>query len=171
MSRDRAVKTPSSEEYRAVIGHFASGVTVVTTAVGDELFGTTASAVSSVSLEPPMLLICLNRDSSTGRAIDRSGYFVVNVLSEEQQHLAGHFATKASDKFGAVALRDEVGERPLIDDCLAHLECQVSERVTSATHIIFIGQVTAAAATPGRPLAYFRGRFARLELIEPQAEA
>jgi flavin reductase (DIM6/NTAB) family NADH-FMN oxidoreductase RutF len=163
---DRSVKTPSSEEYRTVIGHFASGVTVITTAVGNELFGTTASAVSSVSLEPPMLLICLNRDSSTGRAIDRSGYFVVNVLSEDQEHLAGHFATKASDKFAAVALRGS-DERPLIEDCLAHLECQVTERVTSATHIIFIGQVNAAAASSGRPLAYFRGRFARLEPIGP----
>jgi flavin reductase (DIM6/NTAB) family NADH-FMN oxidoreductase RutF len=165
---NRRRRHPSSEEYREVIGHFASGVTVVTTAVGEERFGTTASAVTSLSVEPPMLLVCLNRESSTGAAIDRSGYFVVNILTEEQEHLAGHFATKEPGKFESVELREDVTDRPLIRDCLAHLECQVTERVTSATHIIFIGQVEAALASEGQPLAYYRGRFGRLRLVDPE---
>jgi len=169
-------RPPSSTQYKEVIGHFASGVTVITTAVEEELFGTTASAVTSVSADPPMLLVCLNRDSATGQAIDRSGYFVVNVLTEDQEHLAGHFATKEPGKFEdpprgqerAPALRG--AQRPLLEGSLAHIECRVTERVTSATHIVFIGLVEAAEAGEGRPLAYYRGRFGRLDLGLPDSE-
>jgi flavin reductase (DIM6/NTAB) family NADH-FMN oxidoreductase RutF len=162
----RRTRAPTGSEYREVVGHFASGVTVITTAVGDERFGTTASAVTSLSAEPPMLLVCLNRESSTGQAIDRSGYFVVNILTEEQQHLAGHFATKDPNKFEDVTLHPGGSEQPLLHGCLAHIECRVTERVTSATHTIFIGLVEAATASEGKPLAYFRGRFGRLELVD-----
>lgn len=161
-------RSPSGEQYREVIGHFASGVTVITTAVGEERSGTTANAVTSLSVEPPMLLVCLNRESSTGAAIDRSGYFVVNILTEDQEHLAGHFASKDPKKFEALPATDV--SRPLLHDALAHIECQVTERVTSATHIIFIGLVEAASASEGRPLAYYRGRFGRLQLIESDDE-
>src|SRR6185436_18228365 len=82
----------SAGEFRAVIGHFASGVTVITTVDEGVPFGTTASAVSSLSLEPPMLLICMNRSSTTGQAIHRSRSFAVNILGEHQAELAGHFA-------------------------------------------------------------------------------
>lgn len=169
-SRPARRRPPTSAEYREVVGHFATGVSVVTTAVGEDRFGTTANAVASVSAEPPMLLICLNRDSETGKAIDSSGYFVVNILTEEQEHLAGHFATKAPGKFETPpAGREEPpslleGERPLLDDSLAHLECTVTERVTSATHIVFIGLVDGARAVGGRPLAYYRGAFGRLDV-------
>ncbi|HZO05606.1 MAG TPA: flavin reductase family protein [Solirubrobacterales bacterium] len=164
-------RPPTSVQYREVIGHFASGVTVVTTAVGERSFGTTANAVTSVSAEPPMLLVCLNRDSETGKAIDQSGYFVVNILTEDQEHLAGHFATKDAGKFDVAPFGHEEPpklrshERPLLEDALAHIECQVTERVTSATHIIFIGLVEVAEAGEGSPLAYYRGSFGRLEVI------
>jgi flavin reductase (DIM6/NTAB) family NADH-FMN oxidoreductase RutF len=154
-----------------VIGYLASGVTVITTAVGEKRFGTTASAVTSVSAEPPMLLVCLNRDSETGRAIDRSGYFVVNILTEEQEHLAGHFATADGGRFEVPPAGHEelprlrAQQRPLLEGSLAHIECQVTERVTSATHIIFIGLVEVAEAGEGEPLACYRGRFGRLEVV------
>src|SRR5882724_7912673 len=92
----------SGHAYREVIGHSASGVTVITTEVDGERFGTTASAVTSLSDAPPMLLVCLNRESTTGQAIDRSGFFVVNILAEEQQALAGRFATREPGKFDSV---------------------------------------------------------------------
>jgi 4-nitrophenol 2-monooxygenase / 4-nitrocatechol 4-monooxygenase, reductase component len=156
----------SGREYREVIGHFASGVTVITTEVEGERFGTTASAVTSLSDAPPMLLVCLNRESTTGQAIDRSGFFVVNILSEEQEALAGHFATKDPNKFDEVRLHPGGAERPLLHGCLAYVECRVDERVTSATHVIYLGLVEAAAAGEGRPLTYYRGRFSRLEIVE-----
>jgi flavin reductase (DIM6/NTAB) family NADH-FMN oxidoreductase RutF len=156
----------TGREYRDVIGHFASGVTVITTEVDGERFGTTANAVTSVSDDPPTLLVCLNRDSTTGQAIDRSGFFVVNILSEEQEALAGHFATKDPNKFDEVRLHPGGAERPLLHGCLAFVECQVDERVESATHVIYLGQVEAARAAQGRPLTFFRGRFGRLEIVE-----
>ncbi len=164
-------RPPTSTQYREVIGHFASGVTVITTAVGEKRYGTTANAITSVSAEPPMLLVCLNRESETGKAIDRSGYFVVNILTEDQEHLAGHFATKDAGKFevpppGHKELpKLRAQQRPLLEDSLAHIECQVTERVTSATHIIFIGLVEAAEVGDGEPLAYYRGSFGRLDVV------
>src|SRR4051812_8204517 len=99
--RDAEVQL-SPEEFRDVIGHFASGVTVITVRQGDTSVGTTASAVCSLSLEPPMVLICMNRTSSTGQAVADVGEFAVNILSEDQAALAQRFATKASDKFNGV---------------------------------------------------------------------
>jgi 4-nitrophenol 2-monooxygenase / 4-nitrocatechol 4-monooxygenase, reductase component len=157
-------ETLTGDRYREVIGHFASGVTVITTAVGEERFGTTANAVSSLSVEPPMLLVCLNRDSTTGQAIDRSGWFVVNILTEAQEALAGHFATKDPNKFDTVRMHPGGEERVLLHGCLAHIECHVDERVTSATHVIYLGLVEAATASEGKPLAYYRGRFGRLQI-------
>ena len=165
-SSQRAPSDLTGRDYREVIGHFASGVTVITTASEDERFGTTASAVTSLSVDPPMLLVCLNRESTTGQAIDRSGFFVVNILTEEQEALAGHFATKETNKFDSVRLHPGGAERPLLHGCLAHIECRVDERVTSATHVIYLGLVEAATASEGRPLAYYRGRFGRLEIVE-----
>src|SRR6266702_1750266 len=92
----------SSNHFREVIGHFASGVTVITTAHDGEPFGTTASAVTSLSLEPPMLLICLSQDSNTGRAVAESGIYAVNVLTDEQAQIAEHFAVKGPDKFATL---------------------------------------------------------------------
>jgi flavin reductase (DIM6/NTAB) family NADH-FMN oxidoreductase RutF len=161
----RSGRAPSEPEYREVIGHFASGVTVITTSVKGVRYGTTANAVTSLSLEPPQLLVCMNRDSLTGRAIDRAGYFVVNILTDEQERLASHFATKSSGKFDdSVALHpDAIDGRPLLHGSLAHIECRVSEQVESGTHIIFIGLVEAAAAREGRPLTYYRGKFGKFQ--------
>src|ERR1700736_5661352 len=93
------------EEFRDVIGHFASGVTVITASHDGEYKGTTASAVSSLSLEPPMVLICLNKESSTARAVAAAGRFAVNILGEDQADEAMRFAKRAAtgDKFTGVA--------------------------------------------------------------------
>src|SRR5256885_6164466 len=96
---------PTPDEFRSVIGSFASGVTVVTGTVAGEHFGTTVSAVSSVCLQPPTLLVCLNTESATCRAIGRSRLFAVNVLAEHQADLACRFATKGAGKFDCVRTR------------------------------------------------------------------
>lgn len=154
----------TSDEFRNVIGSFASGVTVVTTRDGETAFGSTASAVSSLSLEPPMLLVCLNRTSSTREAITRAGRFAVNILGEDHADLADRFATKHPEKFVGVATRDGLGAVPLLGDALATLECMVTEEVAAATHSVFLGEVERASGGVGAPLAYFRGQFGRLEL-------
>lgn len=162
----------SADEFREVIGHFASGVTVVTALDGGEPFGTTASAVASLSLEPPMLLVCMNRSSRTGQAIDRSGRFGVSILAEGQSEIAERFARKGSDFEGIPLRRGSWGE-PLLSEALATLECRVAERVAGGTHTVFIAEVDRASArTGGAPLAYFRGMFGRLEVpAEPGPDA
>lgn len=154
----------TGEEFRDVIGRFASGVTVISVECEDESYGTTANAVSSLSLEPPMALVCMNETSSTGRAIARARAFAINILGEGQAELARRFATKAPDKFdGVPVVRGPFGQ-PLIDGALATVECEVVQAVRGGTHTVFIGEVRSASSQEGAPLAYFRGRFGRLEL-------
>lgn len=149
--------------FRDVVGYFTTGVTVITTQDGDHRFGVTASAVSSLSLEPPMLLVCLNRRLRTCDAVTSAGSFVVNILDEDQGELATQFATPAPDKFRGVNVAyGELGV-PLLADALAHIECRVSERIDAATHTVFLAEVQTARARPGSPLAYFRGTFGRFE--------
>ena len=152
--------TVSPERFRHAIGHFATGVTVVTAADGDRQFGTTASAVSSLSLAPPMLLVCLSKQSVTGAAIGELRTFAVSVLAQGQDELARRFAGKGDDKFAGVdVVRGESGA-PLLAEALAQFECHVVEEVTGGTHTVFLAAVDAARTREGAaPLTYFRGGF------------
>jgi 4-nitrophenol 2-monooxygenase / 4-nitrocatechol 4-monooxygenase, reductase component len=163
-------RTLTSDEFREVISHFASGVTVITALHDGRSFGTTASAVTSLSLEPPMLLICMNKQSETGRAVARSKRFGVNILGADQVDLAERFAQKGGDKFAGVAITPGKWGEPLFDDALATLECRVAEETAGGTHWVFLAEVESGAARGGVPLAYFKGKFGRLELTRDQLE-
>jgi flavin reductase (DIM6/NTAB) family NADH-FMN oxidoreductase RutF len=156
------------DEFRDMISHFASGVTVITALHDGRRYGTTASAVTSLSLEPPMLLICLNRQSETGRAVAGAGHFAVNILGADQIGLAQRFARKGGDKFDGVPVSEGLWGEPLLDEVLATLECRVAEQTAVATHYVFMAEVVSGAARAGTPLAYFRGQFGRLELTADQ---
>lgn len=149
--------------FRDVVGRFASGVTVITTTVDGKQFGTTASAMSSLSMDPPMILICLNKTSETGAAVLTSGTFAVNILAKGQEQLASQFAVKGDDKFAGVATTPGVLGDPLIDDTLAAMQCRTVETVTGGTHTVFLAEVVEADARDLEPLTYFRGKFGRLE--------
>jgi len=155
--------TVTSEEFRSLIGLFASGVTVVTTFCDGTEYGTTASSMTSVSLTPPMLLICMNKSSATGQAIAASQHFAVNVLAEHQSDLSSHFA-RPNSTFTELDLPLSRGDRgaPLLPDALATFECRVADQVVAGTHVVIIGEVERAGGRTGMPLAYFRGRFGRL---------
>lgn len=155
--------------FRDVIGRFASGVTVISTRVGDQDLGTTASAVSSLSMDPPMLLICMNRTSETGRAIAETGRFVVNILGESQADVATRFARKGPDKFDGVEIDRGLAGLPRIARALGHLECRVAETATGGTHWVFLSHVESASATEGSPLTYYRGRFGRFDDVAQEA--
>jgi len=156
----------ASEAFKDVIGRFATGVTVITALDEGGPVGTTASAVTSVSADPPMLLVCMNKTSATGNVVRDSGRFAINVLAEDQGYLAKHFATKDTDKFASI--EPEHGEHglPLLPGALATLECRIVEEVTGGTHSVFLAHVLEAVGREGAPLAYFRGRFGRLN-VEP----
>jgi flavin reductase (DIM6/NTAB) family NADH-FMN oxidoreductase RutF len=155
------------DEFRDVIGSFATGVTVITTVHDGKAYGTTASAVTSLSLEPPMILVCMNKESSTGRAMAEAGRFAVNILGEGQADLAIRFARKAPDKFDGVATTPGDAGEPLLAEALGTLECRVVDQTTGGTHVVFFGEVDRASAREGAPLAYFRGRYGRLQLQGP----
>lgn len=157
--------TCDSELFRRTIGHFASGVTVITTRHGGRDYGMTASAVTSLSLTPPMLVVCINNRAPTHDAISSSDSFVVNVLARDQQPVAHQFARPALDKFAGIAVEPGELDLPLIGGCLANFECRVTDRATGGTHTIFLAEVLAAVAYPQRePLLYYRGRFGRIAL-------
>jgi len=149
--------------FRDIMGRFASGVTIITTRANGRDFGTTSNAVTSLSLNPPMLLVCLNETSETRHAVLQAGAFAVNILAEDQVEIAQRFATKLASKFEDVDLVRASSGIPLIDRALVHLECRVSETVTGGTHTVFLADVHGAAAAEGSPLTYYRGRFGRLE--------
>jgi flavin reductase (DIM6/NTAB) family NADH-FMN oxidoreductase RutF len=154
--------------FREVVGHFATGVAVITTRREGIDFGLTASAVASLSLEPPMLLVCLNRASVTHGALAAAGAFGVNVLTDAQADIARRFAgTERTTKFAGLRLHSGPLGQPLLSDALARLECRVTETVSGGTHTVFLGTVAHAEAAAGSPLTYFRGRFGRF--LDPVA--
>jgi flavin reductase (DIM6/NTAB) family NADH-FMN oxidoreductase RutF len=150
-------------QFRHVVGHLPSGVTVITTKVGGRRYGMTASSVTSLSADPPMMLACINNAVPTADAVSRSGGYVVNILGEDQGELAQQFAVASRDKFRSVAVREGVNGMPLLADALAHIECEVTETVVGGTHTIFLGRVVSATAGAGQPLTYYRGGFGRFE--------
>lgn len=165
-----ATEMLDKELFREVIGHFASGVTVITARHDGVDHGMTASAVASLSLEPPMLLVCVNKATVTETAIAGSGAFGVNILHEHQGEIAERFAgPHSAQKFERVETTDGVLGTPLLEDTLAWLECRVKEQVSGGTHTVFIGEVQRAEARRGAPLAYFRGSFGRIDQAHDMA--
>jgi flavin reductase (DIM6/NTAB) family NADH-FMN oxidoreductase RutF len=153
-----------TDTYREAAGHFTTGVAVITTLHEGRRYGVTASAVTSLSLDPPMLLVCLNRSLATRDAVVATRRFAVNVLAEDQAALAMQFATRAPDKFAGVAVADGLDGVPLLTDALAHLQCTVVDPVDAATHTVLLAEVDATNIATGSPLAYFRGSFGRFEM-------
>lgn len=155
--------------FRDVVGHFASGVSIITTIDEGVPFGSTVSAVSSLSMEPPMMLVCLNGSSTTHAAVERSGRYAINILSAQQGEIAAAFARRADDKFERVSHSVSDAGLPLIAGALATIECEVVESPRGGTHTIFIGRVISASAGAGHPLTYYRGRFGVFEDAQERA--
>ena len=148
------------------MGSFATGVTVVTTMEGDIPRGFTASAVSSLALEPRMLLVCVSQYSTTLDMIRASGTFVVNVLSAQQQEVAQQFAMRTTDRFEGIRWRPgSASGAPVIDGSLAYAECALTGTCPGGDHVIVMGEVLAGDAHEAEPLLYFRGRYGTYEAV------
>lgn len=162
---DTAAPVPvAGETFRHVMGHFASGVAVVTGMDGaGNPVGVTASAVTSVSLEPPMLLVCLNSRLYTCDVLGETGHFGVNILASGQDALARRFAHGRGDRFSGLRIRQGRLGSPLLDGALARLDCRVVSAAEGGTHRVFFAEVVQAAAGEGTPLTYYRGRFGAFE--------
>jgi flavin reductase (DIM6/NTAB) family NADH-FMN oxidoreductase RutF len=148
------------EQFRSVMGHFATGVTVVTAATPQGPVGMTANAVCSLSLEPLLLLVAFDNDARTLPVVRETGRFGVNVLAAGQEELARLFASKTPEreKFAGVAHTVNDGI-PVIEGVLAWVGCRLERLVPAGDHTIGIGAVEAAEAGHGAPLLWFRGRY------------
>jgi 3-hydroxy-9,10-secoandrosta-1,3,5(10)-triene-9,17-dione monooxygenase reductase component len=147
-------------EFRDVLGTFPTGVTVVTARGPGGPAGLTTNAFTSVSLDPPLVLVCFDNASRTLPVVRASGRFAVNVLRAGQEDLAAVFASKRvqAEKFAEVS-HAEQGGVPVLDDALAWLVCDVTELLPGGDHTIGIGAVTAMAAFEGEPLVFQRGDY------------
>ena len=149
--------------FRYVLGHFASGVTVVTARVDDTLHGITVSSFCSLSLDPPLVLICINQFVRTHELLPQAGSFAVNILAENGESISRHFASRIEDKFATVAYHTGVTGAPLLDAALATIECRLHSQLPGGDHSIFVGEVVAAhARDDADPLLYYRGGYRRL---------
>jgi flavin reductase (DIM6/NTAB) family NADH-FMN oxidoreductase RutF len=149
--------------FRRVMGHFATGVTILTTALGEDLHGMTANAVCSVSLDPLLALVCVNKQGRTHAVLSESGVFALNVLAEEQEHLSRLFADDAVDaahSLTGLSYRRGVTGAPILTDCLAYVECRVVAAYAGGDHTIFVGAVEdVGVLREGEPLLFFRGAY------------
>lgn len=152
----------AQEEFRRVLGHFPSGVTVVTTAFEGILYGMTISSFTSLSLDPPLILICVDRQVSSHAAIGGAGFFAVHILGENDERWSRHFATRDVEKFQGIAYEFGLTGAPLLDNMLATMECKVVQQYDGGDHTIFIAEVLAAKTEPGKPLLYFRSGYGQL---------
>ena len=164
-----ATRTIPSDTFRRVMGHFVTGVTVVTAFDGDQPFGITVNALSSVSLDPPLVMVALDRRRFLTPIVRAAGRYAVNVLSEDQQALSDCFAgadvEPGRDAFCGAAWHPGPTGLPLLDGAIATLECTVVETFSAGDHDLFIGLVDdlANATTDPMPLLYYRRRYLRIE--------
>lgn len=146
--------------FRAVMRHMPTGVTVVTSMKDGEPRGVTVSAFASVSAEPPMVLICINREARSYLYISASKIFCVNILAGDQRALAERFAGKLRERqFEGVPYRVDATGAAVLEGTIGYLDCEVDEEHHAGTHSIFIGRVLACDARAGSPLGYFDGAF------------
>jgi flavin reductase (DIM6/NTAB) family NADH-FMN oxidoreductase RutF len=149
--------------FRQLLGRFATGVTVVTTrdAAGQPV-GMTASSVASVSLDPPLLLISVNREHDMHAALLGAPHFALNVLAADQEALSRRFAAEHPDRFSGVAYRENKHGIAVLDGVLACIECDKGDAVSGGDHTVFFGLVTGGTVTDRSPLLYYRGGYASL---------
>lgn len=158
-------------EYRRLAGLFATGVTVVTTRVGDDIHGMTANAFTSLSLDPLLIIICVDRRARMHPIIQRAGAFAVNFLHEGQEAISRNYAGQPQEGIADILHFSEDAGVPIILGCLASLRCAVHEVLEGGDHAVVIGRVTEMIRgdVGAHPLVYFAGRYRRL-LVESAHE-
>lgn len=153
--------------YRQIIGTFATGVTVVTTGIDGWLHGMTANALTSVSLNPLMLLVCVEKTAQSHEQISKAGRFAVNILSAGQQEISKLFAVTSEaerDSLRGVGYRISASGNPIIDGSLAYLECAVSDRCEGGDHTVFLATVVEGETLSDlQPLLFYQSKYRKLE--------
>ena len=153
--------------YREIVGRFATGVTVVTTTVDGRLHGMTANALTSVSLDPLLLLVCVDKEAHAHDQLTKGGRCCVNILADDQQELSNSFAAPTEPEPGRLlgaAYHIGPNGTPVLEGCLAYLECAVADSCAGGDHTIFIGTVLdGEMVRDAPPLLFFSGGYRRLQ--------
>jgi flavin reductase (DIM6/NTAB) family NADH-FMN oxidoreductase RutF len=150
--------------FRQVLGHFPTGVTVVTAMTEGEPVGLAVGSFTSVSLDPPLVLFCPAKSSSSWPKIEAAGSFCVNILGEDQESVSRVFAGKGADKFQGLGWRLGAVGAPILNDVLAWIDCRVEDVHEGGDHYLVVGRVAELGiGHEGRPLVFFRGGYGRFE--------
>lgn len=154
-------KNISNDDFKAIMGKFAAGVTVVTTVDGDgKLWGLTATAFTALSMEPPLCLVCIDKNTASHGPLSASRKYAVNILSDKQEDVSNTFASRRDDKFEQV--KHEAGSAtgcPVFPEALGVMECEVTEILPGGDHDIFVGEIKSVQVSDGNPLVYWGGAY------------
>lgn len=154
----------SSSDFRQAMGRFATGVTVVTTPHGkDGVHGMTANAFTSVSLDPPLVLVSVDKRANTHRLIPQAKRFAINILRRDQRDVSNHFAGKPNTEVEKKLKYDWQNEIPLLSDCLASVSCCLWANYDGGDHTLYVGEVVGLRVSEGDPLLFYRGNYGRLD--------
>jgi flavin reductase (DIM6/NTAB) family NADH-FMN oxidoreductase RutF len=155
--------TVSGDEFRKALGHLAAGVSVVTTVLADGTpAGITVTSFSSLSLSPPLVLVCIDKRARLHDPLAEGHAFAVNLLSGEQEHVSRRFASSAGDQFADIPTKPGSTGVPIIEGALAAIECHVAQRHEGGDHTIIVGRVVATHVGAGDPLLHWRGKYGRI---------
>lgn len=146
-------------QFKLAMSHFASGVTVVTTEHAGQRYGMTVASFASLSLHPPLVLVCVEHGAKSHDAIRDAGKFGVSILAHEQADVSGRFASRVDDRFAGVEVVPGTLGVPLIANALTTLECSLHAALPGGDHTIFVGEVVEARTREGAPLLYFRSGY------------
>jgi 3-hydroxy-9,10-secoandrosta-1,3,5(10)-triene-9,17-dione monooxygenase reductase component len=150
-------------EYRAVLGHFASGVVIVTAVHHDRPVGLTAQSFFSLSLDPPLVAVAPSKSSKSWPSVADAPTFCANILADSQEGLARTFANSGTDKFAGVGWAPSPNGAPRLLDCLAWIDCTIETAHEAGDHFLVVARVDALEAGSGRPLLFYRGGFGGLD--------
>lgn len=154
-----------ADAFRAAMGSWPSGVTVITSRAGDQIHGMTVSDFSGASLDPPLAVVCASKTSVTTEVIEKGRCFGVNVLREGQDAISNKFASKKHEfeRFDGLATWEAETGAPLLEEALVNLDCRVVAIHDAGDHVLCVGQIEASRVNEGAPLLYFRGGYGRFE--------
>jgi 3-hydroxy-9,10-secoandrosta-1,3,5(10)-triene-9,17-dione monooxygenase reductase component len=154
---------PDKHELRHIMGHYATGASIVTAMWEGEPHGLAVNSLTSVSLDPPLILFCPGKRSETWPAIRDAGHFVVNILADGQDHICRTFSRKGIDRFAEIGWRETPTGAPVLHDVLAYLECEIEQIHDGGDHYVTLGRVVDLGVLDGTPpLVFYRGAFHRL---------
>jgi 3-hydroxy-9,10-secoandrosta-1,3,5(10)-triene-9,17-dione monooxygenase reductase component len=155
---------PDPATYRTVLGHFATGVVIVSAIDGDEPIGMACNSFTSVSLEPPLVLFCAAKSSTTWPRIQAAGKWAANILDDDGEEICRLFAQKGADRFAHIAYTPGRTGSPILDDALAFVDCETLVEHDAGDHVIVVGRVVELGYQhEGKPLLFYRGGYGRYE--------